>query len=79
MREILSPHFNKGFKPGYDYWLIRRFHSRVEQICRFIGAKETVDTREEFKHLNTSVATIHCFANQYSRYDVMLVMTVNST
>ena len=79
MREILFTHFDKGFEPEYDYWPIRHFHSRVEQIYKFIGAKETIDTREEFKHLNTSVAIIHCFAKQYSRCDVMLVMVVNST
>ena len=55
--------YERDFVAAFQYGVrpLTYKKSRVEQVYKFIGAKETVDTREEFKHLNINVATNSLF------------------
>ena len=55
---------------------IERFHSRGQQLCKFIGTKESAYIRKEFNSLRTRLEHQHGFLfivleHQYGLRDVM--------
>ena len=64
---------NKGY---YKLKVIECFHSRGQHICKFIGTKESVCIRKEFKSQRTGLGHQHgrrfvVLGHQYGRRDVM--------
>ena len=55
---------------------IKRFHSRGQNLCKFIGTKESVYLRKEFNFHRTGLVHKHgrhfiVLEHQYGRRDVM--------
>ena len=65
-----------SFAPVTVKWVIECFHSRDQNLCKFIGTKESVCIRREFNSHRIGLGHQHgrrfiVLGHQYGRRDVM--------